>query len=163
MITNKIYQFTVMLAMLFIFPMVLFSQEDISVEFSFKKPNEYVCEIRNMIDNPIIIWLNKVQSEGQSELFFDIVGLKNDTTRYVYYGLMRDVNNQRQVLRLNPGQVYTISHRDGYTCRFIKARVYIKYHEEIPDNKVKFHDKTFDLIEVKNRAYIPQVVREDEE
>src|SRR5690554_649766 len=156
--TNKF--FILVLAILYISPLILFSQEDISVNFSFNKPNEFVCEIRNIIGYQVSILLSKEEPEGHSDLYFDIVKCGNDTIRNVYYGLMRDVNNQNQVLRLDPGQIYTISYREGYEWRFIEARVLVKYYKEIPNNKVKFHRKTFDLREVRNMVNTSQVSRE---
>ena len=80
--------------------MALCAQEDVLVEFSFKRPNEFVCEIRNMTEYEMPILLSKEKAEGHSDLSFDIVKNSNDTSRYVYYGLMKDVNNQKQTLNL---------------------------------------------------------------
>lgn len=146
MIANKISQFSILL-ILNLFPMTLFAQEDVSVEFSFKKPNEYVCKIQNMTDYRITIWLSKVEAEGHSDLYFDIVKDGNDTVRNVYYGLMKDINNQSQVLRLDPRHIYTVSYKEY--VRFIKATILIKYYLEIPDNKVRFYEKEFDLMKIR--------------
>lgn len=162
MITNKILRLSMILVMLYIFPMTLFTQEDISVKFSFKRPNEFVCEIQNMTEYEMSILLSKEEAEGHSDLYFDSVGLRNDTTRNVFYGLMQDVNNQSQILRLNSGESYTISYKEYF--RFIKAHVYIKYGVRSPTPiYVAHYRKTFDLKEVRRRAYCRPALKEDEQ
>ena len=53
--------------------------------------------------------------DGRSDLFFDILKYEGgDTLRYEYYGLMKDVNNQRQILRLDTAQIYSISYKEHF-------------------------------------------------
>jgi len=156
--TNKF--FILVLAILHISPLILFSQEDISVNFSFNKPNEFVCEIRNIIGYQVSILLSKEEPEGHSDLYFDIVKCGNDTIRNIYYGLMKDVNNQRQMLFLDPDHSYTISYRVRSPERFINARIYIKYGVRSPIPRLGFYRKVFDLRDVIDKAYSPPVSRE---
>jgi hypothetical protein len=137
------------------------AQDDVFVEFSFNKPREYVCEIRNMTEYKMSILLNKEMGEGHSDLEFDILGDRNDTIRNVYYGLMKDVNNQKQMLFLDPGQSYTISYKFRFPERFINARIFLNYAVRSAIPKLKIYEEEFNLREVRNKAYIPQVLREE--
>jgi len=141
--------------------MILFAQEDVRVEFSFKKPNEYVCEIRNMTEYKMSILLNKEMGEGHSDLKFDILGDRNDTIRNVYYSLMKDVNNQKQMLFLDTGQSYMISYKFRFPERFINARILLKYGVRSAIPRLEIYREDFNLREVRNKAYIPQVLREE--
>lgn len=163
MIRNKFFHFSQTLIILYLFPMILLAQADVSVEFSFKKPNEYVCEIQNMTEYEMSILFSKEQAEGHSDLYFDIEGDRNDTIRYVYYGLMKDVNTQKQMLFLNSGESYIISYKVRFPERFINARIHIKYGVRSPTFRMGAYHEVIDLKKVRNKAYIPQVLKEDEE
>lgn len=135
---------------LFMFSSFLYSQDDISVKFSFKKPNEFVCEIKNMTEYQITILLSRESAEEHSDLSFDIVGSRNDTTKHVSYLLMKDVNDQSQVLRLDSGQVYKTSYKEYFSERFIRAYIYIKYGvKSLKPRIVDHYQKNFNLIEIR--------------
>ena len=141
----------------------LYAQEDISVEFSFKKPNEFVCEIRNTTDYNMIILLNKEEAEQHSNLYFDIRKNKNDSSRYVYYGLMKDVNNQKQTLNLNSGECYAISYKVHNSEMFMKAKVFVKYIVKSSPSRFENYRKIFDLNEIRSKEYTQHVLKEEEE
>ena len=161
MIINKFPLFLSISVIIYILPTILFAQEDVWVRFSFKKPNEYICEIINMTEYKMSILLNKEMGEGHSDLEFDILRDRNDTIRNVYYGLMKDVNNQKQMLFLDPGQSYTISYKFRFPERFINARIFLNYAVRSAIPKLKIYEEEFNLREVRNKAYIPQVLREE--
>jgi hypothetical protein len=156
--TDRILQSTVILAVLNILPMALFAQEDVSIEFSFNRPGEYICEIRNMADSRMTIWLNEEEADIHSNLYFYALNTNNDTVP-VYYELWKDP--KKHIVHLDSGEVYTMSYKFSFPERFVKARVVVKYYVKAPEPRGGFYEKTFDLIEVKNKAYIPQVVREE--
>lgn len=150
----KIYLSIFLLVILWLIPLDIFCQnEDINVEFSFQTPNKFVCEIQNATKYPISMLLSKEEAEGNSDLFFDIVKFgSEDTIRYVSYGLMKNVNSQSQILRLDSGQIYTILYNEYFPKRFIKAYIYIKYSVLGPAPiSVEYYINTFDLDEIRNR------------
>jgi hypothetical protein len=156
--TDRILQFTVILAVLNILPITLFAQEDVSIEFSFNRPGEYICEIGNMADSRMIIWLNEEEADIHSNLYFYALNTNNDTVP-VYYELWKDP--RKHILRLDSGEVYTISYEMRYPERFVKARVTVKYAVIGSKSQGGFYEKMIDLREVRNKTYIPQVLRDD--
>jgi hypothetical protein len=157
--TNRFFQFTVILAVLNIFPMALFAQEDVSVEFFFKKPNKYICEIRNMTESRMIIRFGDMESLSLSAARFDIVRNINDTIRGVFYDMKVE---SPHYIHLDPGQIYTTSYKDNHGWRFIKSKIYVEYTVETSMPKRGTFEKIFNLTELRNKAYIPQAVREQE-
>ncbi|MDR1517156.1 MAG: hypothetical protein LBS52_03500, partial [Dysgonamonadaceae bacterium] len=136
--TNRIFRLLQVLAILYAFPIMLPAQpaqKDMSVEFSFKKPNEYVCEIRNMTKHQMGILFSKEECENDSDLHFDIAN-SADTVQNVFYSFMKEAD-QIRLLRLDPGQAYTVSYKEGSDWEFIKASIYIGYGLMIPDTEPK--------------------------
>ena len=151
----KIYLSIFLLVILWLIPLDLFCQnEDIEVEFSFQPPNKFVCQIQNTTKYPINMLLSKEEAEGNSDLFFDIVRLgSEDTIRYVSYGLMKNANSQSQILRLDSGQVYTISYNEYFPKRFIKANIYLKYGVRSPfPRPIEHYQKEIDLDEIRTKS-----------
>ena len=103
---SKFFLLLLVSVMMYISPIILFAQEDIAVEFSFKRPSEFICEIRNMTEYETTILISNEEAEGHSNLYFDV--LRNDTIRNDYYGLNKDVNKSN-ILNLNSGECYKIS------------------------------------------------------
>ncbi|MDR1516480.1 MAG: hypothetical protein LBS52_00005, partial [Dysgonamonadaceae bacterium] len=137
--TNRIFRLLQVLTILYAFPIMLPAQpaqeEDVSVKFSFNKPNEYVCEIRNMTKYLMSILLGKEEIDGRSDLHFDYAN-GSDTIRDVFRPLMKKIDQSR-FLRLDPGQAYTVSYKEGSDWEFIKASIYIGYGLMIPDTEPK--------------------------
>lgn len=128
-------------------------QEDLAVEFHYKKYGIWVCEIKNITEYRITMTLSGFEGEGHSDLFFDIVDFKNDTTKRVSFLLKKDMGNPRRVLYLDPGEVYQVSYKQSNRVRFIKALIYIKYSVTSPIHRnVQHYYKTFDLNKIKDRA-----------
>jgi hypothetical protein len=154
MITDNFFRFLQVLIALYVFPITLPAQEDISVKFSFKEPNEYVCEIRNMTEYRMGTLLNKEGWEGRSALHFDIVE-GTDTISYNFYSLMKDADQSR-FLYLDPGQAYTVSYRDGDSWKFIKAHLFIDF-VLIISNEISgggYFKKDIDLQDIKHRNHV---------
>ncbi|RNC65308.1 hypothetical protein [Proteiniphilum sp. X52] len=156
----RIFRVAILFIVLFNFPSSLFAQEDVSVEFSFNKPGEYVCEIRNMTDSWMTIWLNKEEADIRSNLYFYALNSINDTVP-IYYELWKDP--KKLILHLDAGETYTNSYKFIHPERYVKARVVIKYVVKSLPRKGGSYERIFNLREVRNKAYIPQVLREDEE
>lgn len=148
MITNKISQLYVLI-ILYILPMMLFAQEDVSVEFSFKKPNEYICKIQNITEHKITIWFSKDMGDMHSYLKFDIIE-NGDTLRNQFYELWR---NEKYYIRLDPGQIYKSSYWNGATWRLIKANILVKYYVEVP-GRLGFYKKDFDLTKIRYPQHV---------
>ena len=129
--------------------MMLFAQEDVSVEFSFKKPNEYICKIRNMTEQKITIWFSKDMGDMHSYLKFDIIE-NGDTLRNQFYELWR---NEKYYIRLDPGQIYKSSYWNGATWRLIKANILVKYYVEVP-GRLGFYKKDFDLTKIRYPQHV---------
>lgn len=72
-----------------LFSFSLSGQEDVAVEFSFSKPNTFVCEIRNMTDSNMDIWFDipDIPSFSVSHACFDVITGLNDTVRHEFYPL----------------------------------------------------------------------------
>lgn len=148
----KIYSSTFLLVVLCLIPLDIFSQnEDIKVELSFQTPNEFVCHIQNTSKYQVSILLNREAAEGHSDLLFDYVNYgKKDTVRNISYLLMNDIN-QRQLLHLDSGKIYTVSYKEYFPKRFVKAKVYIKYGINTL-GRTGFYEKTFDLDEIRKKG-----------
>lgn len=159
--TNKVFYiaFILFLEVCF-FSFSLSAQEDISVEFSFIKPDTFICEIKNKTDFKMDIWFNHLEYEPLTDIRFDIVGSRNDTVRNLFYQFKLDPPYH---VRLDPGQGYTrIFHDFGIIWWFVKATILVKYHVRSPTIKRGFYEKTFDLEELRRKAY-RQPVQENEE
>lgn len=158
----KIYTSTFLLVVLCLIPLDIFSQnEDIKVEFSFQPPNEFVCHIQNTSKYPVTIILNKEEGEGHSTLLFDIEDIRGDTIQNLFYGLMKDPNDQSQILRLDSGQIYTVSYIEYFPQRFVKATVNIKYGVKSPlPGPVAFYEKTFDLDEIRKKGNLTALTQD---
>lgn len=134
-------------------PLEILSQnEDLKIEFHYQHPNEFICEIKNITKYPISILLSKEVLDGHSDLRYDIAKISGgDTIRYVFYGLMKDFNNQSRTLRIDSGQTYTISDKESFLERFVKAHIYIIYSVLGPAPiSVKYYINAFDLDEIRN-------------
>ncbi len=156
MSVKKIYLLSIIWIILFLLPIALLSQSDISVEFSFNKPDEYVCKIRNMTNFRMTITFNKEQGDIHSNLYFYVVNSNNDTIP-VYYELYENPGILK--VHLDPGKAYTTSYKMSYPERFVKARVIVKYSVKSPEHRGGFYEKAFNLREIRNEGYIPQVLR----
>lgn len=156
----KFFRIEILFIVLFALPSLVLAQEDVSVEFSFNRPDEYVCEIRNITDSRMRIWFNKEEADIHSNLYFYVLNSKNDTVRS-YYELWKDP--RRLIVDLDSGEIYTISYKMAYPDRFVKAHVVVKYAVKGPEPKGGFYEKKINLREVRNKAYIPQVLREEED
>ncbi|WP_294080541.1 hypothetical protein [Proteiniphilum sp. UBA5384] len=151
--TNRFFRLLQILIALSVFPMVLsaqVSQEDVSVEFSFKAPDEYICEIRNLTKYRMSILLSKEEGEERSALYFDIAyGAREE--RKIFYSLMKEESGPYRFLNLDTGQAYTISYKEGYNWKFIKAHIRLYYGVRIPntDSKLESYYKDIDLQKIK--------------
>ena len=154
----RILRVVILLCVIFCFSPLMTAQDDVFVEFSFNKPREYVCEIRNMTDSRMTIWLNKEEADIHSNLYFYVVNDRNDTVS-IYYELYKDP--KKLIVHLNAGELYTSSYKFKHPERYVKARVIIKYYVKAIPPKGGFHERIFNLREVRNKAYIPQVLREE--
>ncbi len=149
--TNKVFYIA---SILFIgacfFSFSVSAHEDVSVEFFFNKPDSFVCEIKNMTDFEMDIRFNHLEDEPLTDIRFDIIGSSKDTVRNVYYQIKLDPPYH---VRLDPGQVYTRIFQDGTNWRFIKATVSVKYQVRSPTRRGGSYEKTFDLEELRRKAY----------
>lgn len=143
----RILRVVILLCVIFCFSPLMTAQDDVFVEFSFNKPREYVCEIRNMTDSRMTIWLNEEEADIHSNLYFYVVNDRNDTVP-IYYELYKDP--KKLIVHLNAGELYTISYKFKYPERYVKARVIIKYFVKGIPPKGGFHEMIFNLREVRN-------------
>ncbi|MDD2245161.1 MAG: hypothetical protein WCR12_07855 [Dysgonamonadaceae bacterium] len=148
----KIHLSTFLLVVLYLISLDIFSQnEDIKVNFSFRPPNEFVCQIQNTTKYQVNILLNREAAEGHSDLHFDYVNYgEKDTVKYISYLLMNDIN-QSQILRLDSGKIYTVSYKEYFPKRFVRANVYIKYGIKTL-GRLEYYRKTFDLDEIRKKG-----------
>jgi hypothetical protein len=143
-----------------LFSFSLSAQEDVSVEFFFHKPDTFVCEIKNKTDFEMDIWFNGFETEPLSDIRFDIATSRTDTIHNLFYQFKKDGPYH---VRLDTGQVYTkIFQGIDTNWRFLKATVLVKYRVRSPTLKRGSYEKTFDLEELRHRAY-RQPIRKDEE
>lgn len=127
---------------LHIFLLPVFCQNDIDVKLNFASSNKIVCEIQNISDYKMRIWMSK-EGEGNSELLIDFITFKNDTIKNYFRGLYYDP--KELVLILEPKQVYSISLGICLYKELIKASVFIKYSIHSPIRRGGYYQKDFDL------------------
>lgn len=135
----------------------LLAQKDVSIKFSFNKSGEYICAIQNISDHEMLLWLSKEEADIRSNLYFYVLNRNNDTVP-VYRELYKDP--KKLILHLDAEETYTISYGFQHPERFVKARVFVNYGLKGVKSK-GFYEKTLDLREVRNKAYIPQVLRDE--